>query len=127
MIQENYQAKRNRLAKLGEKMARDYLVKKGYQFLSANYFKGGGEIDLVLSKNDVLVFVEVKTRQSERFGSGETAVTPFKKHKILCAIFHYLHQKRVQGKLWRLDVVAIQVDAFRQTAKIKHFSDILSS
>ena len=60
--------------KLGEDFTADYLVKNGYDIITRNYRKPCGEIDIVASKGDILVFVEVKTRRYRCLVSGVEAV-----------------------------------------------------
>ncbi|WP_276661388.1 YraN family protein, partial [Syntrophomonas wolfei] len=55
----------------GEELAAQYLGKKGYKILERNFYTRYGELDLVCEKDDNIVFVEVKTRRSTRFGSPE--------------------------------------------------------
>ena len=59
--------------KLGEDFTADYLVKNGYDIITRNYRKPCGEIDIVASKGDILVFVEVKTRRYRSLVSGVEA------------------------------------------------------
>ncbi len=66
----------------GEALARQYLADKGYTILQQNYRTKIGEIDLIVSKEDLLVFVEVKTRRSRNYGKGFEAVN-FKKQQTL--------------------------------------------
>lgn len=56
-----------------EELARDYLTARGYQLLSENYLARGGEIDLIMRQGEEIVFVEVRQRSSDHYGSaGET-------------------------------------------------------
>lgn len=60
--------------KTGEDMAVDYLIKHGYQILDQNNSTKYGELDIIASKKDILVFVEVKFKQSEDFGTPEEMI-----------------------------------------------------
>ncbi len=62
------------VGKRGEKVAEDFLRKKGYLFISRNYWTENGEIDLIFYRKQTLVFVEVKTRKNSDFGTGREAV-----------------------------------------------------
>ena len=66
----------------GERMAEQYLVGKGYKILERNYRAGRSEIDLIATKEDVLVFVEVKTRSRLDFGMPEDWVDEKKAEMI---------------------------------------------
>ena len=67
---------------LGEDLALRYLVGKGYELVERNYRTRYGEIDLILSGEDVLVFVEVKARRGRGFGDPLEAVTPGKQARV---------------------------------------------
>ncbi|MCK4741179.1 MAG: YraN family protein, partial [Anaerolineales bacterium] len=63
--------RRKRLGEWGEAEARRYLETMGYVFVDRNYRAQEGEIDLVMQDGDIVVFVEVKTRTSNKFGAPE--------------------------------------------------------
>ena len=65
----------------GEAAAAEYLEKKGYTILNRNYYICHGEIDIIAKDGDCTVFVEVKTRRSDKYGSGLEAITVSKKEK----------------------------------------------
>lgn len=67
---------------LGEDLALGYLVGKGYEVVERNYRTRLGEIDLILRGENVLVFVEVKTRRGRGFGDPLEAVTPGKRSRV---------------------------------------------
>lgn len=60
--------------KTGEDMATEYLLKKGYMIICRNFRCFQGEIDIVARDNDYLVFIEVKTRTSTKYGEAREAV-----------------------------------------------------
>ena len=95
------------LGKKGEEMAEKYLVDQGFRILDRNFQNRYGEIDIVAKDKDTLVFVEVKTRHSERFGKPEEAVTPSKIKKIIKAGQYYRNLKNNLPEGERIDVVAI--------------------
>lgn len=117
---------RKEIGKFGESIALDYLLRKGYFLVQRNYFIQGGEVDLIVKKDDQLVFVEVKTRLSQSFGLGESAVTPYKKYKLLRTIRHYLDENPKCKEFWRLDAVSIEMRLSEKKATLKHFLDILA-
>ena len=102
--------KRRDVGLLGEKLARDFLKKRGYRILESNYRCPEGEIDIVTRHKDSLVFVEVRTKRSLEFGSPEESITPTKMEKLRAVAAHY---QQVHDKLpasWRIDVVAVEMD-----------------
>lgn len=107
----------------GEKLAEDFLLRKEYEILDRNFQKRCGEIDLICRKDDVLHFVEVKTRteaSTQRFGLPEEAVTKKKQQRIIQTAFTYLSEKNYGGKInWQIDVVSIVYYKKDQKAKIK--------
>ena len=78
------------LGKQGERWAEQFLKKQGFNIEARNYRTVFGEIDLVVRRQHQLVFVEVKTRSSTAFGSGEEAITTEKKKRLTMAALHYL-------------------------------------
>ena len=62
------------LGKKGEKLVENYLLERGYKLLKRNFRTPVGEADLVMQENGEIVFVEVKARTSEKFGSPREAV-----------------------------------------------------
>ena len=67
----------------GESYAEDYLRRQGYRILTRNYRTKIGEIDLIADDHGTLVFIEVKTRSSVRYGIPSEAVNYKKKQKII--------------------------------------------
>jgi len=91
----------------GEEQAAKYLLKKGYSIVAQNYRCRNGEIDLIVSKAKVLVFVEVKARKTLAFGVPAAAVTRRKQAKLRATAWHYLGNCR-EHYLWiRFDVIEI--------------------
>lgn len=90
-----------------ENMAAVYLQKKGYRILEKNYRRRTGEIDLIASDGDYLVFVEVKYRKNARKGEPQEAVTRAKQGKILRTAQYYMAEKRIpEDAACRFDVIA---------------------
>lgn len=81
----------NPVAVLGEEMACEYLKKQGYQILERNFRKSYGEIDIIARKGDVVVFVEVKTRTNNSFGTPFDAIAPHKLQQIIKGAKYYVY------------------------------------
>jgi|SRR3989344_5665662 len=94
----------------GEEYAAKLLTGKGYRIVEKNFRCMLGEIDIVAIDNDTLVFVEVKTRWSRKFGLPEEAVNERKLYKIRRVADFYLLQNKSALKKQRIDVVAIQIE-----------------
>jgi len=74
---------------LGEKLAQDFLKKRGYRILETNYRCPQGEIDIVARQKDTLAFIEVRTKTSLEFGSPEESITTTKKERMKATAAHY--------------------------------------
>src|SRR5215831_7609860 len=99
-----------RLGLKGEKLACQFLRRKGYKVLYRN-FRGrtGGEIDIVCRDKDTLVFVEVKTRTREDFGRPFAAVDRVKRKRISRGALAWLRMLENPDILFRFDVVEVIV------------------
>jgi putative endonuclease len=95
------------LGREGERVAERYLVKKGYRVVERNYRCRGGEVDLIVLDQRVVVFVEVKTRTKHGFGSPLEAVEPRKQRRMILAAQLFLLEKKLHGRDARFDVVGI--------------------
>lgn len=90
---------------LGEELAKRYLSKKGYKIIERNYRCVLGEVDIIAMKDDILVFVEVKTRKSTDY-APEDSVTAKKRSKLL-TIAKYYQLKLKRDLDIRFDVLGI--------------------
>jgi putative endonuclease len=100
---------RQSLGKRGEAYAADYLAAHGYAILERNWHCPLGELDLVAERGSQLIFVEVRTRQTDRLGTPEESITPAKRAKLIAAAQTYLDAHDQADRDWRIDVVAIEV------------------
>lgn len=98
------------LGKAGEELAASYLRGKGYKVLERNFRTPYGEIDIICEQSGALVFVEVKTRRSHKFGLPQEAVTAAKINHLKKAAYLYLDSRSKPFKSMRFDVIAITVD-----------------
>ena len=99
----------------GEVAAKRYLEEKGYRILAENYAGRMGEIDIVALDGDVIVFVEVKARETLSYGEPIEAVTPLKVRRIALTAHQFLVQKRLLGRDVRFDVVEVLCGEVRHT------------
>jgi putative endonuclease len=95
------------LGKEGERIAEQYLKRKGYKLVERNYRCSAGEVDLIVLDRRVIVFVEVKTRTGHGFGTPLEAVQPRKQRKMMQAAQFFLSQKKLHQRDARFDVVGI--------------------
>ena len=95
----------------GETKAKEYLENKKYQILATNYRSKIGEIDIIAKDKDTIVFVEVKYKESLRFGCPREMVTYAKQNKIRKVALGYLQSKGLFDKVnIRFDVIDILGD-----------------
>ncbi len=91
-----------------EKRARKFLKQQGLKFITSNYRSRYGEIDLIMSQQETLVFIEVRLRTNRYYGSGAESVTLAKQRRIIQTAQQYLQQECPSP--WaacRFDVVSI--------------------
>ena len=93
------------LGNSGEEYAALYLEQNGYHILHRNWRKGHGEIDLIASLHEWTVFVEVKTRNSTKFGFPEESISQLKIFRLQKAAGEYLQLH--PSKKIRFDVISI--------------------
>lgn len=105
----------------GEAAAANFLERLGYEILERQYHYNHGEIDVIARDGSELVFVEVRTRRSERFGKAEETVTPKKQELLRRTAEGYVEEKNCVNISCRFDVVAVQVRNGR--AEIRHFKN----
>ena len=99
--------RQQRFGKESETVAAEHLARNGYTILERNYHTPYGEIDIIAKDGDALVFVEVKARRSDHFGSPKWAITPEKQRKISMVALSYLKAANQSHAKARFDVVAI--------------------
>ena len=114
---------RQALGRWGENIAEDYLSQQGYTILDRNVRTPHGEIDLVVQRDEITIFIEVKTRTSTAFGLPEEAVTLQKQAHLLNSAQAYLQDYPELDGDWRVDVIAIQRYHSGQSPEITHFEN----
>ena len=105
----------------GEELAAAYLREKGYIILERDWHSGHRDIDIIAKNDEFLVFVEVKTRQYQDYGSPVTAVDHRKQQNLIKAINHFLHYRHIELP-WRFDVISV-VGTPEQEPIIEHIED----
>lgn len=108
------------LGNRGEKVAKEFLSKKGYHILETNWRFSRAEVDLIAMDGAILVFIEVKTRSTAFFGAPELAVTKQKKMLLSDAANAYMQQIQHDWEI-RFDIISIILND--KTTSIEHFED----
>ena len=99
--------------KEGEEMATQFLIEKGYEIIVRNYRHKRSEIDLIVKKNNWLIFVEVKLRSSDLYGYPEDFVDYKKAKNIMEGAEQYTFENNWQGNV-RYDIVSIEFKKTKQ-------------
>lgn len=113
-------AEHNDLGLKGEQYAAKYLKKNNYSILDRNWRAGHLEIDIVASKDDFIVFVEVKTRTNEKFYDAAIAVNRLKQKQIIRAANCYIQKNDIKREA-RFDIISVFVNG--DHFKLDHLED----
>ena len=117
---------RRELGRFGERLARDTLKKRGYRILETNFRCRRGEIDIVAQQKGCLVFVEVRTKSNLDFGSPEESITAIKKQRLVSSALTYIDTHQDIPSLWRIDVVAIEINIEGKPERIEIIEDAVN-
>ncbi|MGC4191558.1 MAG: YraN family protein [Thermomicrobiales bacterium] len=115
--------KRKTLGDTAEAHARRFLEARGMTFVTAQWRRPSGELDLVMvDADECLVAVEVKARRGERAGRADDAITPAKASRLLAtAEWFVAEHPEHQHRVWRIDLVAIAIDPATGRPDIRHY------
>ena len=101
---------RKRTGQYGEAVACAYLQRRlGWSIVARNWRRTGGELDIIAVDGTVLVFVEVRSRTSRRFGSAEESVDWRKQRQVRKMAMTYLAEERTSCSQFRFDVVVVDL------------------
>lgn len=113
--------------KEGEDIAREYLIKKGFELIESNYSNNLGEIDLIMSDKDWLVFVEVKLKIGDKFGHPEEMIGKNKLSQVrrVAELFLILESPMAKKyKKYRIDAVCIVLDYDKTVERISYYDNL---
>mgnify|MGYP001347023106 CR=1 FL=1 len=96
----------NELGKIGEGLAADYLIRKGYTILERNWRFQKAEIDIIAQNAEIVASIEVKTRSTNEFGNPQDFVNHKKIKLLVMAMNQYIIQKEIDAEV-RFDIIAI--------------------
>jgi len=114
---------RIKVGKIGEALAIEHFKARGYEVRAQNYRTRSGEIDLIVQRGKRVVFVEVKTRRSSKFGIPQAAVTPTKQRQISKIALSYLQRHNLLDVPCQFDVVAIVLSWRFELIKLQHIEN----
>jgi putative endonuclease len=104
---------------LGEKLARDFIKKRGYHIVETNYRCRYGEVDIVARYKEYLVFIEVRTKSNRSFGTPEESITAAKKVRMRRVTEYYYQSHERLPENWRIDLVAVELNESGKPGRIE--------
>ncbi len=115
---------KQQIGELGEAIAKEHLIQEGYEVIATNWRYKRGEIDVIAKKEELLVFIEIKTRRANDTDTAMMNFTPQKRQRIVNAVYAYLEAHRLPDANWRLDLIAIALP-YQKAPLIQHSEDCL--
>lgn len=112
----------NPLGREGEEIAAKYLQKLGFKIIDRNFRARNTELDIVAIQNNTLVFVEVKTRTSDKFGTPFEQIAYWKLKSLIKAAQHYKLTHKNLPELMRIYAVSVQYSS--DGPQIEHIQNI---
>jgi putative endonuclease len=113
--------KKQEVGKFGEAVVQDYLLQNNYKIIEKNFNTRAGEIDIIakdIKKNEI-VFIEVKTRNNDSYGTPAEAVNGIKRTHIIKTARYFLHRYHLEEEFVRIDVVEVYIKS-NKTYKLNH-------
>jgi len=101
-------ATKDAVGRYGERVAVDYLITQGMRLIERNWRCSAGEVDAILREGDTIVFAEVKTRRSVRFGTPADAVGWAKQTRLRRLAAIWLAQSDISATEVRFDLVSVR-------------------
>jgi len=117
--------KRSETGALGEKLAAAYLVKNHYNITETNFRCREGEADIIATKDNTLVFVEVRTKRSAAFGPPEESINDRKKEHLRAVASRYLETHQAASLDYRIDVIAIELARNGSAKRLEHIENAI--
>jgi putative endonuclease len=122
---KNHRTVRQKLGDRGEVLAADFLHKeRGMRIVARNWMYRGDEIDIVARLENVLIFVEVRTRAPAALVSGYSSITAAKKRTLLRVFKSYLRGLKSRPAAFRFDVVEIKLCQDSEKSAIVHYENV---
>lgn len=113
------------VGKFGETLAKNYLIKQGYKIVDLNVKLSYQELDIIAQKHGLTIFIEVKTRVSQVYGSAEGAFAFIKSERFRRGIEMFIRNNKISADNIRADLITVDIDRAKKAARIKHFKDII--
>jgi len=114
---------KQKIGKIGEYAAVEYLIKHAYEVIERNWRYHKAEIDIIAKRNDLLIFVEVKTRQTDRYGKPEDFVSFAQRNMIVNAASRYMSKVNHEWAV-QFDVIGILINQKGMVQRLNHYEDV---
>lgn len=114
----------NEIGKIGEEIAKKFLEKQGYKIIEQNYKTKYAEIDLVAKNKKCLIFIEVRTKKGENFGTPEETINKKKMRKLWGNAMAYAAIKKWSGS-FRIDAVCVVLKPDYTVERLNHYESIV--
>ncbi len=118
---------RRALGELGERLAADHLLAKGYRIRERNFRTAAGEIDIVAEADGVLAFVEVKCRRGSSMGTAAESLSPAKQRRMVEMAEAYGQAREDLPEQWRIDLIAIDFERDGRLASLVHYENAVTA
>lgn len=115
--------KRHELGKYGEEISKQYLLKLGYEIIETNFSCKQGEIDIIATDKNEIVFIEVKTRSNFKYGLPAEAVDINKQKHITKAAKYYVYINKLENEYIRFDIIEVYIK--NTVLKINHLKQVI--
>ena len=107
----------------GEELSLEFLKSKNYTILNVNFRCKLGEVDIICKNKNTLIFIEVKSRYSSKYGTGSLSVNKSKQKKIINTANYYITSKRLINFFVRFDVIEVFLNIKNNIYDINHIID----
>lgn len=109
----------------GEEIAKFYLLKNGYQFITQNHHESRREIDLIFKHDQEYIFIEVKTRVENSFSNAEDPLGAKQTNNLKIALAAFCIKRGIKLENARLDLIIILANSETRRARLEHFKNII--
>ena len=107
----------------GENLSLKHLIKNNYKILDTNFRTSYGEIDIVATINNIIVFLEIKSRYTDSFGKAIESITYYKQKQIIKLTKYYIHRYNLYNYNVRYDIIEVYFNNRNNLYKLNHIID----
>lgn len=116
----------NLIGEIGEEIAVKYLKQNGYYIVQRNYHNQFGEVDIIAAKDNYTIFIEVKSRTSEKYLKLNQTLGQNQIFHLRRAAIYYFSEKNIHLSSIRFDLITLKIDPqAKKIDKLKHYKNII--